>query len=1215
MVEIYFYITVILKHIYLITLLFLISVASFAQTATEFWFVAPEVSKNGSQNFDIPIYFRITTFNDPAAVTITEPANPAFNPIVVNIPANGFSTVDLSAFLDVVENKPANTILNWGLHIVSTSPVSIYYEVASTYCLCNPELYTLKGQNALGRDFLIPTQNYFSNSGGYSPTPYNAFDIIATEDNTSVTITPSKDIVGHIQKIPFVLVLNRGQTWSGVATSQAAANHLFGSSVTSDKPIAITSSDDLLYGITGCADLIGDQIVPVGITGNEYVAIKGNLTNNGNRAFILATQDNTDIYVDGNAVPAATLNTGELYDDNIVNPSTYINSTRPVYVFQTSGFGCELGGALLPPIQCTGSTKVAFTRTTNQNLGVLLTTQNGNQGNFLLNGDPTFITAGSFLPVPGTGGNWVAASLTFTIAQIPVGTIVVVTNTTGTFHLGLMIGNAGGGCSYGYFSDFSRLNLGPDQMICQGGSQVLDAGSGWNSYLWNTGATSQGITVTVPGNYIVTVTDPSCTLSDTVVVSQFAPPTPALGPDFGLCQGLTDTLLVSGGPFPAYLWNTGETTSSIIISNTGGYSVTVTDANGCTASDNIQVSISPGPLITTNPLSGSMCTGSMTNIQLTSDQPGTTFSWTATGSSVLISGYAAGSGSFINQVLTNSGSNPETVTYAITPSNANCQGTPADFVVTVMPALPVSVSISASANNVCAGTLVSFLAAPVNPGTNPLYQWKVNGINSGNSLTFSYVPVNGDVVTCMLTSSESCVSNNPAVSNQQIMVINSNLPVSVSITASLNPFCEATPVTFTAAPVNGGSNPSCQWKVNGINSGTNSLSFIYTPVNGDIVSCVVTSTESCITNNPASSNQVVMTVNTNFPAGVAVTASANPFCESSSVSFSAIPVNGGPSPTFQWTVNALNVGTNSNGYTYSPNGGDIVRCLLTSNLYCVYGSPVLSEPIVMAVKPKPVVTFTLCNDSITTTNAKPVRLRGGIPAGGTYSGPGVSNGIFYPALAGVGTKTITYLYTNAALCSATAALQFVIHNPSFVNCGSNLTDIRDNKVYPTVQIGSQCWMAANLDYGYTIDESTYQRDNCVPEKYSRNLSSVIRNSFYQWDEMMNYGISLGNQGFCPPGWHVPDENDWNSLFSNFISNGFAGSPLLYTGYSGFNALLSGARHFNRGWDFQGFAAFFWSSAVSGTSQAWAHGMNNVDPSVSLYPSFRNNAFSVRCLKD
>ena len=140
----------------------------------------------------------------------------------------------------------------------------------------------------------------------------------------------------------------------------------------------------------------------------------------------------------------------------------------------------------------------------------------------------------------------------------------------------------------------------------------------------------------------------------------------------------------------------------------------------------------------------------------------------------------------------------------------------------------------------------------------------------------------------------------------------------------------------------------------------------------------------------------------------------------------------------------------------------------------------------MNVATSPVVTFNLCNDSITTTNAKPFKLKGGIPLDGTYSGAGVTNGIFYPAIAGVGTHQINYTYTNAALCSVTDHRSLITISPAPFICGNPVTDIRDNKTYPTVHIGSQCWMAANLNYGTMIPGNTSQRDNCIPEKYCYN---------------------------------------------------------------------------------------------------------------------------------
>jgi uncharacterized protein (TIGR02145 family) len=221
-------------------------------------------------------------------------------------------------------------------------------------------------------------------------------------------------------------------------------------------------------------------------------------------------------------------------------------------------------------------------------------------------------------------------------------------------------------------------------------------------------------------------------------------------------------------------------------------------------------------------------------------------------------------------------------------------------------------------------------------------------------------------------------------------------------------------------------------------------------------------------------------------------------------------------------------------------------------------------------------------------------------------------------MAGPGAHEITYLYINEAGCKDSSSLFVFNFQFSIFNCNDSLTDIRDNQTYPTVQIGSQCWFASNLNYGTEIPYTTSQRDNCIPEKYLQpppGLPQPGEGSVYQWDEVMQYDDAPGQQGLCPPGWHIPSETDWNQVFAVYQGNAFAGSPLLFTGYSGFNALLSGAGLFNQLWSFPGFATLFWSSTAHGADKAWAHGMNDTNYSVSYYPSFRSNAFSIRCLQD
>ncbi len=279
-------------------------------------------------------------------------------------------------------------------------------------------------------------------------------------------------------------------------------------------------------------------------------------------------------------------------------------------------------------------------------------------------------------------------------------------------------------------------------------------------------------------------------------------------------------------------------------------------------------------------------------------------------------------------------------------------------------------------------------------------------------------------------------------------------------------------------------------------------------------------------------------------------------------------------------------------------------------------SPVFS----ILVNPNPIVSYIICTDSITTPTASIIHLREGIPLGGTWSGVAVNaaTASFNPAAAGVGAHTITYSYTNVYGCKSTASQIISVINPGVFTCGGNLKDVRDNKSYQTILIGTQCWMAESLNYGKAIVSTQDQFDDCMPQKYCYDDNPANCTNYgglYQWNEMMAYYDSSGSQGICPPGWHVPSEAEWTILFSNYVDNGFAGSPLKGTGYSGFNFLLPGDIFFNRSYSFNNFAGFYWSSNSRGLTKACAHGMNSFDPSVSFYPSSRSNAFSVRCIKN
>lgn len=532
-----------IRKLFLIIFIFVIASRTFAQLDTLFWFAAPEISSSIS-NIDRPIYLRVSTVDLASNVVVDQPANPSFAPISINIAAGSTQTIDLTDWIDQIENKPPNQVLNYGLRIVASAPVTVYYEVVSASCNCNPEIFALKGQNALGNDFFVPSQHFLDNNSNFSPVPYSSFDIISTENNTQVTITPSQNIVGHTAGVPFTITLNKGQTYSATANSQLAAEHLFGSRVISTNPVAITIKDDLLAGTPfgGCADLGGDQSIPLSIIGKEYIVVRGFLNTPFDQVFILATEDNTTISVNG--VVLTTLNSGQSYNYAMGNVgAVYIESSLPVYVLQMSGFGCEVGLSVLPPIICTGSQRISFARSNSEDLFLMLLVEAGGEGNFLFNGAAVGIAPANFSPVPGTANSWMYAQITIPTTLVAAGGAGIVTNSTNFFHMGMIHGTAGGGCRFGYFSDFAKYKYeiqSNDEIFCIGDSIVLSTNVlPGATYQWvgPNGFSSVGDTlliipasVSAAGQYIVSGNLPDACelLPDSIDISVIESPLPQL---------------------------------------------------------------------------------------------------------------------------------------------------------------------------------------------------------------------------------------------------------------------------------------------------------------------------------------------------------------------------------------------------------------------------------------------------------------------------------------------------------------------------------------------------------------------------------------------------------------------------------------------------------------------------------------------------------------
>ena len=548
-----------------------------AQADTEFWFVAPEVWVNHGDN---PIVLRFATFDDAATITIEQPANVAFPAQTINVAANGTATVNLSAWIGMIENKPVNTTLSYGLHIVSDAPITAYYEVNH---IDNPDIFTLKGSSALGTEFYTPFQNYLSNN---FPESKSGIDVVATEDNTEITVVPSVALFGHPAGVAFTMTLDAGQTYSMRAASTAASAHPSGTHITSSAPIAVTMSDDSIIGAPfggTCLDLIGDQLIPVSVAGDEYIAVKGVQLTGADRVFILATEDNTEVFINGTST--WTLNAGETYTHVLGAPIAYYETSAPVTILHMTGVGCEVGAAILPPLRCTGSRDVAFVRSTNASFTINLLVQAGSEGDFTFNGNPAFITAAAFTDVPGAAGLWKYAQIT-TTAFVPTLAPSRVQNSTGFFHMGVINGTPTGYCRYGYFSDFAQYQFETftdDDSLCTGETANLFvdpienatyAWTGPSGFEWDANSVNIGpVDESYDGLYIVTGNVGACEITpDTLILTvQPAFADTELIWETPSCEG--EDLILSC-PTPGEIWQwTGpdgvltETDSVLVIPN------------------------------------------------------------------------------------------------------------------------------------------------------------------------------------------------------------------------------------------------------------------------------------------------------------------------------------------------------------------------------------------------------------------------------------------------------------------------------------------------------------------------------------------------------------------------------------------------------------------------------------------------------------------------
>ncbi|HOY31350.1 MAG TPA: PKD domain-containing protein [Bacteroidales bacterium] len=229
----------------------------------------------------------------------------------------------------------------------------------------------------------------------------------------------------------------------------------------------------------------------------------------------------------------------------------------------------------------------------------------------------------------------------------------------------------------GSVPDLTPVITGP-ATICAGGSAVLDAGANYISYSWSTGETTQTITVTSAGTYTVTVADANCSGAGSITLTQSGMINPVITGTTDICPGAS-TVLDAGSGYISYQWSNGATGQTSSVSSGGLFSVTVSDANGCTGSASANVNVIPTLPVSASAVPTTVC-------------PGNPVTLTATGGGTYVWNTTPPDYDSVNVV------NPmTTTTYVVTVTYNGCEST-ASVTVIVDASLPV---VTSSTNTGC----------------------------------------------------------------------------------------------------------------------------------------------------------------------------------------------------------------------------------------------------------------------------------------------------------------------------------------------------------------------------------------------------------------------------------------------------------------------------------------------------------------------------------
>ena len=369
-----------------------------------------------------------------------------------------------------------------------------------------------------------------------------------------------------------------------------------------------------------------------------------------------------------------------------------------------------------------------------------------------------------------------------------------------------------------------------------------------------------------------------------------------------------------------------------------------------------------------------------------------------------------------------------------------------NLTITVTSTLTPSISITADMDEICEGENITFVASGLYWGSNPSFQWMVDGITAGtNAAVFETTNLlNGQLVSCLLSSSENCLLANDIQSNQINTTVNETLTPTLSISANTDEICEGEFVNFIVLGENWGGNPFFQWMIDGQAVGTNDSVFSTMDLGPDQeVSCVVTATGDCLAFSIIEADPVSILVNTPTLPTISIESDLTQICDGTEVTFTANGTSFGSNPTFQWMVDGVNVGTNNNTFsTTDLTNGQMVTCNLTSNAICISATSATSNELSITVNPLSMAllgtTNNFCDNS--TGTALVSAIGGAAPF--TYQW---SNGATTEEITNMTGGLYTVTATDAIGCSATIEViiedqeGLAIENIETINadCGGN----------------------------------------------------------------------------------------------------------------------------------------------------------------------------------